>query len=240
MPVGPCHPGDVEGEEHYPPELGRGERRGARYRDLHGTASPRDNIKRSGGRDPAGGPGADPHTYEGPGGMPVRILVAGGAGFIGGHLSESMCGEHNLTIVSRSPKTPGMAGLGVRTIPCDVADGPAISGVIKEVEPEMIIHLAGGTSHARSFEDPSADLDVNARSTLHMLEGIRRADLECRLVLGSTFIVVGRPESLPVDEGSTCNPATPYAAHRLLAEHYCRIYANVYGMDTGVFRITNS
>ena len=172
--------------------------------------------------------------------MPVRILVAGGAGFIGGHLSESMCGEHNLTIVSRSPKTPGMAGLGVRTIPCDVADGPAISGVIKEVEPEMIIRLAGGTSHARSFEDPSADLDVNARSTLHMLEGIRRADLECRLVLGSTFIVVGRPESLPVDEGSTCNPATPYAAHRLLAEHYCRIYANVYGMDTGVFRITNS
>ena len=168
------------------------------------------------------------------------MLIAGGAGFIGSHLSESLCGEHDLTVVSRSPDTPGIAGLKVETRTCDVSDGPAISRVIKEAEPEMIIHLAGGTSHARSFEDPSGDLDVNARSTLHMLEGIRRADLECRLVLGSTFIVVGRPESLPVNEESPCNPATPYAAHRLLAEHYCRIYANVYGMDTGVFRITNS
>ena len=87
----------------------------------------------------------------------MRILVAGGAGFIGGHLSESMCGEHNLTIVSRSPQTPGMAGLGVRTIPCDVARGPALSGAIKEVEPELLTHLAGRTCHAPSVGEPCAD-----------------------------------------------------------------------------------
>ena len=63
---------------------------------------------------------------------------------------------------------------------------------------------------------------------------------KCRFVLGSSFIVVGKPNKLPVDEKSACWPTTVYGTNRLASEHYCKIYHEVYDLDTVVFRITNS
>jgi len=63
---------------------------------------------------------------------------------------------------------------------------------------------------------------------------------KCRFVLGSSFIVVGKPDKLPVDEKTPCRPTTIYGANRLASEHYCKIYHEVYGLDTVIFRITNS
>ena len=59
-------------------------------------------------------------------------------------------------------------------------------------------------------------------------------------MLGSTFIVIGKPESLPVNEDTKCNPTTIYGNHRLTSENYCKIYSNVFDLDTVIFRITNS
>ena len=58
--------------------------------------------------------------------------------------------------------------------------------------------------------------------------------------MGSTFIVVGRPSKLPVTENTPCNPTTLYGTNRLASEFYCKIYHNVYGINTKIFRITNS
>ena len=175
-------------------------------------------------------------------GLRVKVLITGGAGFIGSHLAESMCGQHDVVVLSRSGDTGNISGILPRVSleRCDVTDPAKLGGIIERHRPDAIVHLAGETSHARSFEDPAHDLDVNAKSTLHMLEKIRETGLGCRFVLGSTFIVIGRPGSLPVTEESPCNPTTIYGAHRLAAESYCRIYHNVYGLDTAVFRITNS
>ena len=63
---------------------------------------------------------------------------------------------------------------------------------------------------------------------------------KCRFVLGSSFIVVGKPDKLPVDEKTPCWPTTIYGTNRLASEHYCKIYHEVYGLDTVIFRITNS
>lgn len=171
----------------------------------------------------------------------MKVIITGGAGFVGSHLSESIYRDHDIVILARS----GCENISdilpsVTFERCDVTDGPAMGQIIERHRPDAIVHLAAGTSHARSFEDPVGDLDVNTKSTLHILEKIRSMDLKCRFVLGSTFVVVGRPESLPVTEKSTCNPTTIYGAHRLTSEHYCRIYNNVYGLDTRIFRITNS
>jgi UDP-glucose 4-epimerase len=100
--------------------------------------------------------------------------------------------------------------------------------------------LAGQTSHSKSFENPVHDIDVNAKSTLFMLQKIKELNLKCKFVLGSTFIVIGKPERLPVNEKSICNPTTIYGANRLVSEHYCKIFNQVYGLDTLIFRITNS
>ena len=63
---------------------------------------------------------------------------------------------------------------------------------------------------------------------------------KCRFILGSSFIVVGSPNKLPVDEKTPCYPTTIYGTNRLASEHYCKIYHEVYGIDTVIFRITNS
>ena len=63
---------------------------------------------------------------------------------------------------------------------------------------------------------------------------------KCRFVLGSSFIIVGKPDKLPVDERTPCWPTTIYGTNRLASEHYCKIYHEVYGLDTVIFRVTNS
>ena len=65
-------------------------------------------------------------------------------------------------------------------------------------------------------------------------------NLPCKFILGSTFIVIGRPEKLPVDENSPCRPTSIYGTTRLASEHLCQIYHHVYGLKTNIFRITNS
>ena len=104
----------------------------------------------------------------------------------------------------------------------------------------MIIHLAGETSHSKSFENPIDDVDSNSKSTLFILEKIKKMKRKCAFVLGSTFIVVGKPNKLPVTEDTPCNPTTIYGTNRLTSEFYCKIYHNVYGINTKIFRITNS
>ena len=122
----------------------------------------------------------------------------------------------------------------------DVTDFLELEKSIEKNKPDVIFHLAGETSHKKSFDNPMYDLDVNAKSTLCILEKIKNLNLKCKFILGSTFVVIGKPQKLPVNEDSVCNPTTIYGTNRLTSENYCKIYNNVYNLDTRVFRITNS
>jgi len=174
----------------------------------------------------------------------MKILVTGGLGFIGSHLSESLLHDkHKVIILTRNINSKSKI---IKQLPeaiiekVDVTDFQKFSKIIKKHKPDVIFHLAGETSHKNSFENPMYDVDVNAKSTLCILETIRNFIPKCRLILGSTFIVIGKPEKLPVNENSKCNPTTIYGANRLTSEHFCNIYHNVYGLDVLSFRITNS
>ena len=122
----------------------------------------------------------------------------------------------------------------------DVTDFSDLEKTIEENKPEIIFHLAGETSHKKSFENPLCDVEVNSKSTLCILEKIKNLGLKCKFILGSTFIVIGKPAKLPIDEETPSNPTTIYGANRLASENYCKIYHNVYNLDTITFRITNS
>ena len=171
-------------------------------------------------------------------------MITGGMGFIGSHLSEELLIEkHNLVILTKSfLKKQNITNISkkIKVEKIDVTDFKKLGKSIQKNKPDVIIHLAGQTSHLQSFENPLKDIDSNAKSTLFILEEIRKKKLKCRFILGSTFVVIGRPQKLPVDERTSCCPTMIYGANRLASEHYCKIYHEVYGLDTLTFRITNS
>ena len=174
----------------------------------------------------------------------MKIMITGGAGFIGSHLcDEFLKDNHQIIVLTRNEsRLDNILHIRNRITleQIDVIDFTKLGNSIEKNKPDVIIHLAGETSHSKSFENPLYDTEVNTKSTLFILEKIRTLNLKCRFILGSTFIVIGKPKKLPVNEETSCNPTTIYGTNRLASEHYCKIYHNVYGLDTVVFRITNS
>jgi UDP-glucose 4-epimerase len=174
----------------------------------------------------------------------MKIMITGGMGFVGSHLCEQFLKEnHDIIILTKSfLKKQNIHNISkkIKIEKIDVTNFKKLGKSIQKNKPNIIIHLAGQTSHSQSFEHPLQDIDSNAKSTLFILEEIRKNKLKCRFILGSTFIVTGRPQKLPVDEKTPCYPTTIYGVSRLASEHYCKVYHEVYGLDTVIFRITNS
>tara|TARA_B110001454_G_scaffold217786_1_gene243965 strand:+ start:5229 stop:6152 length:924 start_codon:yes stop_codon:yes gene_type:complete len=174
----------------------------------------------------------------------MKIVITGGLGFIGSHLADFLVKQnHKIILVTKGmSKKTNISHISkkVNIEKLDVTNFSKLGKFIEKTKPDVIIHLAGNTSHSASFEKPLSDIDINAKSTLFILEKIRDLNKKCKFILGSTFIVVGKPKKLPVNENSICNPTTIYGANRLLSEYYCKIFHQVYGIDTCIFRITNS
>lgn len=165
-------------------------------------------------------------------------------GFVGSHLSEEFVNTgHSVVIASRSKKKiRNIANIidHVKIEYGDITDYKWLETIILKHKPDVIFHLAGQLTHYEAFENPLYDVDVNSKTTLVILETLRKMEKPCRLILGSTFWVVGKPKTLPINEETPCNPLNLYAADRLASEHYCRIYNRVYGLDALVMRLTNT
>jgi len=172
----------------------------------------------------------------------MKVIITGGLGFVGSHLAENLCKKHHVVIFTKNfSKIKNIKDFRskVQVEKIDVTNFSKLGSSLKKHKPDVIIHLAGITSHSVSFDSPLLDIDSNAKSTLFMLETIRKLNFKCKFILGSTFIVIGRPTKLPVNETSICNPTTIYGTNRLASEYYCKIYNQMYGLDTRIFRITN-
>lgn len=173
----------------------------------------------------------------------MKILITGGTGFVGSNLTNTLAKEGNeiiLLIRNKNKLSNVKLTDKIHIDYVDVTDFTNLSKSILEHKPDVIFHLAGETSHKQSFENPLYDVDVNTKSTLAILETIRNNSLSCKFILGSTFIVIGKPTQLPIDENSVCNPTTIYGGNRLTSENHCKIYHNLFDIDVMIFRITNS
>lgn len=172
----------------------------------------------------------------------MKIMITGGAGFVGSHLAEFLLKKnHELTIITRK-QTQNLSNIkrDITIERFDISDFNRVNRSIIKNKPEIIMHLAGNTSHSKSFEQPLMDINSNVKSTMNILESLRSSLPNCKFILGSTFVVIGKPKKLPVDENSQCIPTTLYGVNKLSSEFYSKIYNNVYGLDTSIFRITNS
>jgi len=173
-----------------------------------------------------------------------NVLITGGLGFVGSNLAEDLLERgYQVVLLSRSKrKLRNIASImnRVELEYGDVTDFNWLGETVLKHKPDVIFHLAGQLTSYESFEKPLYDVDANSKSTIAILEAVRKLKTPCRFILGSTFWVVGKSEGVPINEETPCHPLNIYAANRLASEHYCKIYNEVYDVDSLVMRLSNT
>ncbi len=175
-----------------------------------------------------------------------RVLITGGAGFIGSHLARRLVGlGATVTLVdSLIPEYGGnlrnLADIAdqVRLNISDVRDAHSLPHFV--AGQHFLFNLAGQTSHLDSMTDPQTDLEINARAQLSILEACRKHNPGIRIVFASTRQVYGRPDYLPVDERHPLRPVDVNGINKLAGEAYHLLYREVHGIASCVLRLTNT
>ena len=171
----------------------------------------------------------------------MKVLVTGGAGFIGANLVRALAADGDTVRVlddfstGRQANLDGVAG-DVEVIEGDVRDPLAVRKAVAGVE--VVHHLAALPSVARSVADPRASHEVNVDGTLTVLLEARDAQVR-RLVYASSSSVYGNTPTLPKHEDMPVSPRSPYAAAKLAGEAYCRAFAGVYPLEAVCLRFFN-
>jgi len=120
----------------------------------------------------------------------------------------------------------------------DMRDEPGMNALVQGRD--FIFNLAGQVSHLDSMENPFADLEINCRSQLYLLEACRRCNPNVRIIYTNTRQVYGRPQYLPVDEKHPLDPVDINGIHKLAGGWYHILYQRVYGLRTTSLRLTNT
>jgi nucleoside-diphosphate-sugar epimerase len=173
-----------------------------------------------------------------------RVLVTGGAGFIGAHLTERLLAEGQAVRVLDNFSTGSRANLGfaprygaaLEVVEGDVRDLAALERAAAGVS--VIFHQAAMRSVPRSVADPLGANEHNVAGTLHVLEAARRRGVP-RVVYASSSSVYGDRPDLPKREDQPPAPVSPYAVSKAAGEQYAAVWARLYGVQTVGLRYFN-
>lgn len=170
----------------------------------------------------------------------MKLLVTGGAGFIGSHFVESCVDLGNEVIVlddfndfyAPSIKRANLLRVAdqVQIFEADLRNRPLISSIVSRTRPDVIVHLAARAGVRPSIQDPELYLDTNIKGTFHLLDAARNTGVS-RFIFASSSSVYGTIKTAPFREDMCINQTiSPYAASKLAAEQLCSNYSHLYGM----------
>ncbi len=176
-------------------------------------------------------------------GLESRILVTGGAGFIGSHMVDRLMAEDydvvvldNFSVGQKKYVEKYMGKSAFRLIKGDIRDEKTVLRAVDGVD--AVLHMAAIVSVTRSVEDPILTDEVNVRGTLNLLKDSLDAGAK-RFIYPSSTAVYGDSQELPLKEETVTNPISPYGASKLASEQYCRVFYNTYGLETVILRYFN-
>ncbi len=176
----------------------------------------------------------------------ASVLITGGLGFIGSNLARALVAQGAIVTLVDS-LIPAYGGnmfnvhdlvSRVRINVCDLRDLYAMRQLLQGAD--YVFNLAGQTSHVDSMTDPQTDLAINTSAQVELLESCRAVAPKSRIVYASTRQIYGRPQYLPVDEHHPIRPVDANGINKWAGESYHRLYADVYGLQTTMLRLTNT
>jgi UDP-glucose 4-epimerase len=169
----------------------------------------------------------------------VKILVTGGAGFIGGHLSAALAAaKHDVIVVDNlSSGRREFVPCGATLIEADVTR-PEFTDIVAHIEPHAVYHLAAQISVSLSARDPRYDADENIGGGLNVLAACAQAGVR-KFIFASSGAVYGSVVPPPFSENTPKSPLSPYGIAKLSLEHYARYFAQLRGLHTVALRLGN-
>lgn len=182
--------------------------------------------------------GSHHHRREG---QNIRILVTGGAGFIGSHIIERLLGDGHEVVcldnfdpyydpeIKRGNIQAFFEDKNFTLEVGDIRDRDTLARLLEGTD--YVFHEAAQAGVRISVDDPIKPHEVNATGTLNLLEAARDSGVK-KIINASSSSVYGTVEYLPFDEGHPRRPVSPYGVSKLAAEEYCRVFSELYGLKT--------
>ncbi|MGQ9781857.1 MAG: SDR family NAD(P)-dependent oxidoreductase [Nitrososphaeria archaeon] len=170
-----------------------------------------------------------------------QILVTGGAGFIGSHLTEKLAERGYRITVLDNMMTGKVQNLSkvldrIKLVKGDIRDNAVIEEAVKDVE--VIVHLAALVSVQESMEKPLLYHEVNSLGTMNLLMHAAKAGAR-KFIFISSCAVYGDPKMVPISEEHPTKPLSPYAQDKLEAEEHCRAYSRMGKVNATILRLFN-
>lgn len=174
----------------------------------------------------------------------MRILITGGAGFIGSHLCEKYVSEKEDVICYDNFLTGDLSNIrhllgnrNFKLIKGDIRDVASLEKAINNVD--VIIHLAAVIHVDLSYMEPKLTYDINVIGTQNILELSRTYDIP-KIIYASTSEVYGSAQYTPIDENHPLNAPHPYGASKIAADRMCNAYVQTYGLNINILRCFNT
>jgi UDP-glucose 4-epimerase len=171
----------------------------------------------------------------------MKILVTGGAGFIGSWVSDTFLREGHEVLILDDLSTGKKENLPEKAefIKCDIRDFDSVENIISDFKPDIVDHHAAQIDVRKSVDNPMHDAEINIVGTLHLIESCLRHSVKKFIFASTGGAIYGEPEIIPADEKTDPFPISPYGTSKYAVEKYLGYYNYVHGFEYVALRYAN-
>lgn len=169
----------------------------------------------------------------------MKIIVTGGAGFIGSNLVDSLISKGYEVHIIDNLSTGKLENLNKQAYfyNTDITS-PNINDIFKQIKPDVLFHLAAQVSVSESIKFPLKDEKTNIQGTVNLLESCRNFNTK-KIIYSSSAAVYGMPIKNPISENHPTDPISHYGISKLTPEYYIKLYHHLYGLNYAILRYSN-